>query len=181
MDTESPNTESLVRVDEVESGASSGAVIRLPSGYAVDVSARPERLDIKAPDGTICLTITLAPEGPRVEISAASLSVESRGEIALRAETLTLAARRDLSLSAGEDAAITAGGALQTKAFEQHIEATHGDIRVQANDDVRIDGERVRLNSPDAAPLRRLERERASLSVPRVAAPDGDNDKEGAP
>ncbi len=132
---------------------SSAAPLALAGGYGLEVrasdgSGRASALDVRAPDGRVCLTIRLDDGGPRVEITAASLSV--------RADDLALEAKKDLALRAGGGILLEAQGALVSRALEQHIEATRGDILVEANDDVRLEGERVRLNSPDAPPLRRL-------------------------
>lgn len=142
--------------------------LALPSGYAVDVHTSPERLELRAPDGRVCLVVRIGPDGPRVELEAASLAIATRGDIALRSENLVLDARRDVVVRAGGDLRMEAEGALASRAFEQHIEATSGDIHVEANDDVRVDGERIRLNSPDAPPLRRLGRG-AGVDLPRMA------------
>lgn len=133
--------------------------LALPSGYAIDVRTAPEELVVRAPSGGICLRVHLTPEGPRVEIDAGSIALRSEGEISLAGSRIVLEGREGVSLRSGADLAIEAQGTLRTTATEQLIEATKGDIHVEANDDVRVDGERIRLNSPDAAPIRRLDRE----------------------
>jgi uncharacterized protein (DUF2345 family) len=72
-------------------------------------------------------------------------------------------AGRDVQIDAAESLAIRSGGdvsiesldELRTKALAQTIEASRGEVRVRASDDVRVDGERIRLNAPDATPLKR--------------------------
>lgn len=114
----------------------------LPSGYAVAVTTEGgERLTVRAPDGRVCVTITLTAQGPAVEIDAASLSIASRGDLRLEAERMTLASRGALTLEAQ--------GELVLQGHSQHLVSTHGDIHVEANDDVRVDGERIRLNAPE--------------------------------
>lgn len=137
--------------------------LALAEGYSALASKAGDRLDVKAPDGRVCLSIQMTPDGPRVEISAAALAVTATGTLSLAADTLRLDARRDLAITTGGDVRIEAAGALVTRAVEQRIEATLGDVRIGANDDVRVDGERVLLNAPEAPRLRRLERETASL------------------
>ena len=41
-----------------------------------------------------------------------------------------------------------AGGTIQTEAFSHRLESRTGDFEIEANDDVLLNGERVRLNSP---------------------------------
>ncbi len=145
--------------------------VALPSGYVVDVQAGPsEALRIVAPDGRVCVTIELTEKGPAVHIEAASLSVASRGPLALSARSVELAAEEDVVLRAGGDIKLTAEGKLTSTAFEQDLVATHGDVRIEANDDVRVEGERIRLNSPDLPGLRRPGELRAPLPSGSVAS-----------
>jgi hypothetical protein len=123
-----------------------GDRLALRSGYVVDVQdgAGVETLSLQAPDGRLCLTIRLEPEGPVLEVSAAAVSVQAERE-------LRLGCRR-FEVEAEDDIVLRAGGAVHTTGFEQKLEATGGDVHIEANDDVRVDGERVRLNSPYAPP-----------------------------
>ncbi len=145
--------------------------LALTEGYSALASSAGDRLDVKAPDGRVCLSIQMTPEGPRVEIAAAALAVTAAGTLSLAADTLRLDARRDLAITTGGDVNIEAAGALVTRAVEQRIEATLGDVRIGANDDVRVDGERVLLNSPEAPRLRRLDREAAALEASPAVDP----------
>lgn len=136
--------------------------LQLGSGYALEVvTADPARqgahdeLVLSAGNGRICLRVTLGPEGPAVSIEAASLSIQSRGAIELSGREVSIESEEGLRLRSGGSIAVEAEQAMSLRAREQHLEATHGDVHVEANDDVRLDGERVRLNAPDAAPLRR--------------------------
>ncbi|MFO0619126.1 MAG: hypothetical protein U0414_41440 [Polyangiaceae bacterium] len=138
----------------------SGSQIALADGYTAEATKSGDRLDVTAPDGRVCLSIKLTPEGPRVEVSAAALAVTTTGSLSLSADSMRLAAKRDLAIEVGGDVRIDAGGEVVSRGLEQRIEATLGDVRIGANDDVRVDGERVLLNAPDAPALRRLERER---------------------
>jgi hypothetical protein len=90
-----------------------------------------------------------------VAIDAAALSIRSRGPMQLAGQEVRIEAERGLALRSGGPLAIETDETLSLRGREQHLEATHGDVHVEANDDVRLDGERVRLNAPDAAPLRR--------------------------
>jgi hypothetical protein len=141
------------------SPASTSSTLALRSGYAVEAreGASQNLLLLKAPDGRICLTIRLLPEGPRVEIESESLAVSARGAIAIDCEELSIHARRDIALTAGGDLTQAADGAMrvraegpiETEGFSQTIRSRRGDVSVVANDDVTLDGERVRLNSPN--------------------------------
>jgi hypothetical protein len=157
----------LVKNEALEPQSAVEAIrsVELPSGYSMAVhgptsaGARLGELELRAPDGRVCLTVVLGPNGPEVRIEAAELSIATRGKLELRAEDLSLVAAKDLSIRAGGALSLDAAGHLETRGFSQAIRATHGDIHVEANDDVRVDGERVRLNAPDAVPLRKREPE----------------------
>jgi hypothetical protein len=53
---------------------------------------------------------------------------------------------------------VDAGQAIVSAAFEQSHLARRGDYRVKANDDVRVDGERIKLNSTSELPPQRFPR-----------------------
>ena len=124
--------------------------LTLRSGYAlVADEAGPDTVELRAPDGRVCLKITLSPEGPQVELSAAALSLVTRGDVAVDCERFRVNARDEVSLAAG--------GALETTAFSQRHESLRGDLALVANDDVTLDGERILLNRPKVLPPMRPE------------------------
>lgn len=131
-----------------------GSTLALRSGYSIQAIESPQAnvVHLKAPDGRICVTISLRPEGPAVEVRAGSLSIAAEGDLSIDCARLSMRAEEDISIRAGRDVSMSAEGALKTEAFSQHIKARLGDVRVEANDDVRLDGERIRLNSPPPPP-----------------------------
>lgn len=140
----------------VTSPAREGARVRLASGYEIDVADAEQReIRIVAPGGATCVRITLSEAGPIVEVQAAQLAVHTAGKLDLSAGSLSLQAVEDLELRAGRNVSIVADAEIETVAFSQRIEATRGDVHLVANDDVRVDGERIRLNAPDAPVLRK--------------------------
>lgn len=121
----------------------------LANGYSVVADASAAELRVVAPDQRVCLTITLLPEGPRVELRAGSLRIAAEREVNLACDALTIEARGDIALRAG--------GAITTEAAEQTHRSTRGDVTVSASDDLYLDGETVNLdvpheNRPPAAP-----------------------------
>jgi hypothetical protein len=122
-------------------------------GYGLELRGAddgPEELRLVAPNGRLVLTIVLAPEGPRVEVDAASLHVRASERVRFDADRIELAAREGIELVSGGEIRHRAAGTITSEAFEHHVEATHGEIRLHANDDVALEGERIRLNSPSA-------------------------------
>lgn len=150
-----------------EPSASVGPSLALRSGYSIQAIESPQAnvVHLKAPDGRICVTIALRPEGPAVEVRAGSLAIVAEGDLRIDCGRLSIRAEEDLAIRAGRDMVVSAEGALTTEASSQHIKARLGEVRVQANDDVRLDGERIRLNSPPPA--------RPAPGLPRVPVSPG--------
>ena len=131
---------------------------RTSAGYTVSLrradQGPDEVLELLTPDGPLCLTIHLAKDGPRVEIHGAELHLHAEKRLRLEGEHVEVLAHSGLELRSGGAIHQSAAGTITSKAFEHDIESTHGEIRLTANDDVAVEGERIRLNSP-MAPLPR--------------------------
>lgn len=137
---------------------SASSKILLRSGYSLEMSQAAERdtLDLRGPDGPICVRIHLGGEGPQVEIFSHSLRVHTERKLSLDCEELDINARRDIAIRAGGDMTqlaqgsmrLRAEGAVDAEGFAVNVRAAFGDVAVVANDDVKLDGERIRLNSP---------------------------------
>lgn len=132
--------------------------VSLRSGYAIETapSGGGEVLTIYATDGQACLEIVLTPAGPIVQVRAAALRVAAEGALSLECEQFVVRAERDIRMqagssivqSAGDNVETSAGGLISSEGHAQHLRARLGDVRLQANDDVELDGERILLNSP---------------------------------
>jgi hypothetical protein len=115
-------------------------------------------ITVTAPDGQLCLSIALRPDGPVVEVHAQSLRFASRGLLQLDCDRLEINAAHETTLRTGAliqeiagDVRTRAGGTVEVEAHSQRLRARRGDIQLHANDDVSLDGERVLLNSPRPA------------------------------
>jgi hypothetical protein len=124
-----------------------------------------ELLEVQAPDGKMCLKILLLPEGPVVEVQGQALRLASSGEIRLDCA--------ELAVNVSGDVAFRAGGVIDSEARAQRVRARLGDIQLHANDDVTLDGERIRLNSPKSAPPAA---QAQALFPPSAALLDHDSD-----
>jgi uncharacterized protein (DUF2345 family) len=113
--------------------------LALPSGRSISVESATEHLTVRGPTGEVELRVCFTSEGPVLTFAAAAIRLESSGEVSVACERFTVEAREDLALEAG--------GALRAEGHHVDITASRGDVRVQANDDVRVTGERIRLNS----------------------------------
>jgi hypothetical protein len=104
----------------------------LPSGRSVAVLAddQGERVEVRALNGTLELTIELTPTGARLHLDAVDIALRATGTLSAECDRFELRARAEARLSS---AATT-------------VESTAGDLILSAHDDVRAAGERVLLN-----------------------------------
>jgi hypothetical protein len=125
---------------------------RTGAGYTVRLrradQGPDEVLELITPDGPLCLTIRLAKAGPAVEIHGAELHLRAEQRLRLEGEHVELLAHSRLELRSEGSIEQRAAGPVRSTAFEHAIDSTHGEIRLTANDDVAVEGERIRLNSP---------------------------------
>jgi hypothetical protein len=96
--------------------------------------------------GVISLKIRLSPDGPVIEVGGGSVALKLEGDLAIGARRLLLHGSEGVEISSDADVSITAGENIASRAKRQDLTATLGDVRVYANDDVKIDGERIRMN-----------------------------------
>jgi hypothetical protein len=102
-------------------------------------------LRLVGPDGAQPLEITIGPEGPVLRLRA-GLTVAVDGQLALRADAISLQAQTALDICSAGSISVRAEGDLVSEARAQVIQASAGDVRVVANDDVVMAGERIKLN-----------------------------------
>ena len=131
--------------------------ILLRSGYVLACNHvnGEDVLSVTGRDGQMCLRMTLGADGPVVEMQAQSLRLAAAGELRLDCERLELNAREQITLRSAnltqivdKNIEIHAGGTIQSEAHAQQHRARLGNIELSANDDVALDGEQIRLNSP---------------------------------
>jgi hypothetical protein len=96
--------------------------------------------------GKRVLSIKITESGPILNLDTQSLTIRIQGELTLEAEHLKLHGHRALSLSSGGDLKIQALGDVSNSGRAQRIEAQRGNVDLKANDDVTLDGLRIRLN-----------------------------------
>ncbi len=107
----------------------------LASGRRVEVKPAEDGdwLTIRGRDGACVLTVLLTDAGPVLRFEAAALQVAATRAVEISCEDFRVSARNELHL-VGREVDLT---------------ARLGGVRVRADDDVAIDGERVLLNSND--------------------------------
>ena len=110
-------------------------------------------LRILSPDGRAGLTITISAQGITLNVTGGDLTLQTTGALSIDAEKLSLHGRSGVTVSSGGDASLQVAGDFSAEARIQNIHARLGNVNVRANDDVCLDGERIRLNSPNLRPL----------------------------
>jgi hypothetical protein len=126
--------------------------LTLLGGHELTVERGTETnvLRVVRPDGAVGISITITAQGISLTLAGADLLLETTGKLAVRADSLSLHGERGVSVTTGGDAVFRAEGDMHSEARIQNIQATLGNVNVRANDDVKLDGERIRLNSPDS-------------------------------
>ncbi len=103
-------------------------------------------LELLDPSGQPTITIRVTNAGAVVELGTRSVTLNVQGDLGIAADNIALHARQSLSLSSANDLSINAGETLRQQAKRQSLSSTLGDIDIRANDDVKVDGERIRMN-----------------------------------
>ena len=105
-----------------------------------------DTVELVGRDGKVVFAIEVSERGPVLRFEGPGLTIRAAGDLSLEAQTLILRADKALNVHTGGDIQIRADGDLHTSARIQTITAELGDVAIEANDDVRIDGERVLVN-----------------------------------
>ena len=98
-------------------------------------------------DGTPRVQLTLHGDELVLDCLGGRTRLRTQGALTLEAEQLTLSASQDLRLHSGGDLHLQAAGRLDAQANAVQVQALRGDVCVTASDDVRLEGERVRMNA----------------------------------
>ena len=111
-----------------------------------------DTVEIVDRQGAICVRVLVTAQGVTLSLEGGALTLHSTGTLRVDAERLELRGRSGVSIASDGDAALAVAGDLSMTARSQALTATLGDVRLKANDDVALDGERILLNSPGAGP-----------------------------
>jgi hypothetical protein len=164
--------------------------LTLPSGRSIEATSEggEETVRILASSGACVLTVRLTDEGPVLRFEGASLELAATRKLELSCEELSVRASGGAAIHVGGDldervqgsARRSVRGAATTTARSVDLEASPGGIELRANDDVRVQGERVLLNSDDPPMPLTWDEYRARQASPGMlpSAPDAD-DNEG--
>lgn len=105
-----------------------------------------DRLVVRSPTGQVELSVTFTEEGPVLSFSSAAINLVSPGAVNLDCGSLRVRARDGIALETSGDIVQNAKGALRGEADDVSLRSRVGDLKLAANDDVIVEGERIRLN-----------------------------------
>jgi hypothetical protein len=135
----------------------------LASGRRVQIDHSSSTLSISSPDGQVELTVRATADGCVLSFATANLALTAPGKLDVRctelvveaSERLTLNSEGDFASRVGGNATTLVSGRVETEADELFLRTTRGDALIQANDYVRLVGEKILLNSEhDRRPTR---------------------------
>lgn len=84
------------------------------------------------------ISVVLTADGPVMRARAPALEIESETDLVARCGRFRVEARDSVE--------IVSGGTMHAEGRRMQLEATHGSVRVRANDDIQLLGENVLLN-----------------------------------
>jgi hypothetical protein len=103
-------------------------------------------IQLVACNGQANLSVHVTKEGSVLRLEGAGLTIETSGALSINAARVAIHGRDGVVISSGANAEIKAASELTTHAQTQNINAELGNINIRANDDVKLDGERIRMN-----------------------------------
>jgi len=144
----------LPAVQEAPAPQAGIQMINFPTGATLVVDSANEELKLLDAEASTLLVITVSDKGLVLNLNALQLNIRALDEINLSGRQINIEAAEHLSLKSGgtmqqtveTDLQVDTGGTSISRAKVQKIEATLGNAEIKANDDVRLDGERVKLN-----------------------------------
>jgi len=128
----------------------------LASGRVVEARAEEgrDRLTIRSPSGEVELEVQMTERGPLLRFRAADVELESARDVKVKCHDFEVHAEGrivqesggDLRQRIGGHADVKVRGRMSLAGRETHLSAKRGNVEVEANDDVVLLGERIKLN-----------------------------------
>ena len=128
--------------------------IKFPAGNILVVDTKDGELKLLNKNRVLQLVIQVKDEGLTVNVNAYHLNVDATDQLNLSAKKVNIIASDQINFKTqgnlvqqvDKDILTEAGGTNKMIAQVQKITASLGNVEIKANDDVRLDGERVLLN-----------------------------------
>lgn len=129
----------------------------LSSGRIIEADVEGEgrdRLTIRGASGEVELQICMTERGPLLRFRAADVELETARDVKINCENFEVHAEKDIVQTSGGHLRQRIGGQADVKvrgrmtlaARESRLQAKRGNVQIEANDDVEVLGERIKLN-----------------------------------
>ncbi|MBK9259040.1 MAG: hypothetical protein IPM54_04320 [Polyangiaceae bacterium] len=129
----------------------------LASGRVVEADVEGpgrDRLTIRSSTGEVELQICMTEKGPLLRFKAADVELEATRDVKVKCEEFHVHAEKQIVQESGGDLRQRIGGQADVKvrgrmtlaARETRLQAKRGNVQIEANDDVEVLGERIKLN-----------------------------------
>lgn len=132
---------------ETEAAPTQTITLRDRHVLVIEHGARENRLHLLNSDHNAGLVITIDSKGISLRVTGENLTLEAEGALAIRADQLSMYGHNGVNITSGADLSLQAEGDLSSEARTQNLCARLGSVLVKANDDVKLLGERIRLNT----------------------------------
>ena len=103
-------------------------------------------LQIVSEKGQISLSVEITSKGPVLHFEGCGLKIKSDQNLSVDAQNVHIHGRDSVVITSNKDTSIIAAKDLHTYARIQNIKAALGNVNVKANDDIKLNGERVLVN-----------------------------------
>lgn len=113
---------------------------------SIEREGQVDVITIAGSDGGARLAIHITEEGPVLRFEQCDLTVQAAGTLRVAADRVAIHGEAGLDLSTNGDLTMSAEGRTMNVARQQTLKAELGNVDVQANDDVRLEGLRIKMN-----------------------------------
>ncbi|MGB1308469.1 MAG: hypothetical protein ACPG6B_06140 [Oceanihabitans sp.] len=128
----------------------------LKKGHSLAIHSKNEKdvIQVRNAQGITLFTIEVSEEGTNLNIEAENINIKANKTLQLSGENIDIKSKKDLYVKSegnlnqfvkGNKTIETQGENIET-AKTQYIKAYLGDVKLKANDDIKLNGERVKLN-----------------------------------
>jgi uncharacterized protein (DUF2345 family) len=122
--------------------------MKLSSGRKIVVEQQEngDRITLQTAGDYIELEIMVTEKGPVLRFQSADLLFSSSGKVAVECEDFHVKTKQSLICESEGDLKQIAKSSFSAVGKVCSVQASRGDVKINANDDVRVKGERIRLN-----------------------------------
>lgn len=128
----------------------------LKKGHSLAILEKNEKdvIQVRNAQGVVLFTIEVSNEGTNLNIEAENINIKANKSLQLSGETIDIKSKKKIFIKSegdlnqyvkGNKVIETQGENIET-AKTQCIKAYLGDVKLKANDDIKLNGERVKLN-----------------------------------